>query len=261
MPKRITAPAQTAVAAAACLLVLSAGASPAAAQEPDERMSQRAADYLLHDQHLPDETVQLRIALGPRFDDAVDYRELGAEAYLFRWGVTDRINWGFPLYGSFVVDESASGRVLLNGGLGGFGFDSQENFWTDFSLGGAYQHLAAPDTVWTFSLVGIERRNWTTDEGGLTLFAAANRTVAFGERWSFGFGVGASYFSRTNRLLDAAEDEASVVIGAVGSNNRPLVQFRVWGGLHAYVASRLRVFFSDGVYPVHEHLGGFNWFF
>lgn len=261
MPKRVAAKVRTVVTALACATVLCAGMSPASAQETGKRMSDRAANYLLHEQHLPDETLQVRIALGQAFRGLADERTPAAELILFRWGVTDRINWTFPMYGSFVLDESTDGRVLVNGGLSGFGFSSQEDFLTSFELGGAYQHLPSPDTVWSFSFTGTETRNWKTYESGLSLLAAANRAMAVGGRWTFGLGIGASYFSRTNRLLDRAEDQAMVVVGAVGSNNRPLVQFRVWSGLHAYVSSRVRVFFDDGVYPSHEHLGGFNWFF
>lgn len=268
MSKRIVAKGRAAIAAAcpstacllfACLLVLGAGTSPASAQEADRRQ-----DYLLHETHLPDGTMQLTFGLGQTFYDGFSERALAGQFTPFRWGVTERVNLIFPLMASYLAVDSPRQRVVVIGGLKGFGFSSTEGFITDLGAAGLYEYLPAPEVVWAWGATLRHLQAWGSQDNETQVVLGLNRAQTFGDRWIVAAGISASHNTRGTLALD--DDIPAIAIGSAGGMWRPLVQLRVWRGFHLYASSKLSLFVHDPLadvhgHLVHQHVGGFNWYY
>lgn len=259
MPKLVPAESRAYLAVVLCVLLLCVGPRPSIARESDSR-----DDYLLHNTHLPDGTMQSRLALGQRFFDGISNGSLAADGELFRWGITERVNLAFPFVASYLALDSPSERVVVAGGLQSVGLTSSGEFITYLTARGAYEYLPSPDVVWTWAAVARHFRVWETSVDGLGLGLSLNRAQTFGDRWIVGAGI--RLFNSTQATLGFSDDISSITIGGTGGLGRPLVQFRVSGGFHLYVSSNASLVVHEPLtnihgHFVHQHLGGFNWYY
>ncbi len=191
---------------------------------------------------------------------------------LFRWAISDRLNFVFPLMFSGQVWRSDHVQWALTGGLSGIGYSSVGGVDTSAVVATSVQ-VRPVDGLALVARGGMSGlHSWGAQTSTWGAGASLNATWALGSRLSGGLGVGYAYAQMGSAVAGALSNlstrtlqpQDSLIVGAIGGRsvgNMPLLQVRLWHGLHLYESSTVSLAPDTLDVIEHSHILGLSWYY
>lgn len=221
--------------------------------------------------HLTEGMAEFRLGVGVSRAVHLEDSKLAGEL-VFRRALSDRLSYLFPLMFSGQLLAGESAQWVLSGGLSGFGYSSVGGFVTDAVVATSVQ-VRPTDSLALVARGGTTAsHSWGDQSSRWGAGVSLNLGWTLGSRLSGGLGAAYSYAQRGRALTGPLADldrrflEARDVfrLGAIGGRsvgNLPLVQVRLWRGLHLYESSTVRLATDTFDAFEHSHILGLSWYY
>ncbi|MGM0558789.1 MAG: caspase family protein [Myxococcota bacterium] len=191
----------------------------------------------------------------------------------YRKAISHDVDYLFPLMISGRVVENDHFTVTLDGGLSGFGFSSIGGVSTSATMLANAQFRANDHLGLTLTPEITGYHSWGNQQTSWSASSALTFDWTLGDRVQGGLGGEVEHLqnqyvveplntsdSATLRRIDASFLRLGSVGGHWGGAS-PLLQVRIWKGLHLYEASTLNFDMDTMEVYNHRHTMGINWYF
>ncbi len=238
--------------------------------DEDVWTSEQPAD--LADQlHLRANMAEFRFGAGIH-SPAIDLGDALRLQLIYRRGLSDRLNYIFPLLLSGQIWSGDSSQWVLSGGLNGLGYSSFEGWMTSAKFSTLFQWRPVDAIALSAGAATGATHAWGSQRSIWNASADLNLGWQYGTRLSGGLGAGYSrsqdspgVYGVTNESRpDAFVPRDIFTFGAVGGRpfaSLPLIQLRLWRGLHLYGSSSLSIEAETLQFSDVRGLVGISWFY